>query len=302
MAYPERYHIEALKKLRGDAYVTFPTSDLAARVVERVYSVPREKAATPDAFNAPQTFEYTDTQLIEQHFVGGDAIYVEVYQTWETLPGSQLVTKSIGVPDSLIPEKYRRLIRTIETNQPVGPDYVFPSGLTGDQRFISLAMETIAKLRLKIIEEVIISSEDPLTGERFDEWGTLTIQESIVTDGDPVDVGFLVKDSSVTPLGNGKSIKITVLYPSDLASKEHPGQEIEQQIDVVIPFIRSIAPLGDQIGDPHKRITPIDDERAMVESYDQTALDAALGAYFRPMPSTAERLLLPDELLDVNVV
>jgi hypothetical protein len=218
MAVPELYHIQALRKLDGDAFVDFPTADLAVRSVERVYRVPRAKIADPDEFNSPETFEYADTQLTAQHFVGGDAIYVEVYQKWETLPGSALVTQSIGLPASLIPEKYRRLIRTVETNQPVGPEYVMPKGLTGDQTFIQLAQETIAKLRLKIIEEKINVDESGLVGGRTAEFGNLIINEEIVDEGTPPLSGELIDSSEVTPLGNGKSIRITAKYDT-LAGK-----------------------------------------------------------------------------------
>jgi hypothetical protein len=231
MAYPERYHIEALRKLRGDAYVSYPTSDLTKKVVERIYSVPREKIGSPDAFNSPQTDEYTDTKLIEQHFTGGDANYVEVYQKWETLPGTQLLTRTIGAIN-LMPEKYRRLVRTVETTQPVGPDYVFPSGLTGDQTLISLAAETLAKLRLRIVEEIIDTDEDPLIGAKFGDWGPLAITEEVVVDGTAASTGFNIVESTVTPIGNGKSIKITVSYP-DASTLSKVNKSIGQ--DNLIP-------------------------------------------------------------------
>src|SRR5260370_37030759 len=63
-------------------------------------------------------------------------------------------TQSIG-QQNLIPAKYRRLIRTVETNQPVGADYAFPAGLTGDQTLVELAQETIEEARLRIIFERI---------------------------------------------------------------------------------------------------------------------------------------------------
>lgn len=302
MAYPERYHLDALRKLRGDASVTYPTADLSTPTVERVYSVPREKTASPDAFNAPQTIEYTGTQLTEQHFTGGDANYVEVYQKWETLPGTSLVTKTIGTPESLIPEKYRRLITTTDTNQPVAPDYDFPDGLVGTQKFISLAQETISRLRLRIITEVINEDEDPLTGQQTDEWGILTVQESIVADGSPADEGYLVKHSEVTPLGNGLSIKITVNYSDDLGAKVHYGQDWNRQFNIPLPYIEEIIEAGDgDIGSEHSEITPIDDWRSKIKTTDVSALETALGTYLRKYFSVAD-IPLPDVLTSVQSV
>lgn len=136
--------------------------------------------------------------------------FVNVLRVYETLPGPQLLTKSIG-QDNLIPEKYRGLTTKLVTLQDVAATYTMPTSLTGDQSYIELAMQTIAKARLTIVEEVI-NVGSSLTGRATDDQGTLTIVESLVDDGTAIDTGLLVKDSRVTPLGNGKSIKITVSY------------------------------------------------------------------------------------------
>src|SRR6185295_6636824 len=115
-----------------------------------------------------------------------------------------------------IPEKYRRLIRHVLTEKPVPVNYTFPEGLTGDQSFIEFAQKTITEARLKITEEIIGIDETPLQGSQTGEFGNLQILESIVDEGTPADAGALVQDSRVTALGNGKAIKITVQYPSNL--------------------------------------------------------------------------------------
>lgn len=134
-------------------------------------------------------------------------------------PGPAKTTKSLGQTD-LTPEKYRRLIRTVSTGKPVGADYQFPEGLTGDEVKLTYIQETITRARLDIVEEIINTDEDPLAGSEADEFGNLIITETVVPDGTPADSGYLVKTSRVTPFGNDKSLKITVLYPSDLATAQ----------------------------------------------------------------------------------
>src|SRR5947207_10302849 len=68
------------------------------------------------------------------------------YRYWGL--GETFTTKSLGQPN-LTPAKYRRLVRTIETDQPVDADYTFPRGLIGDQVQIQVQQETIEEARLK---------------------------------------------------------------------------------------------------------------------------------------------------------
>lgn len=84
MALPEKYHLDALRKLRGDAHVTFPGGSTSVVKVERVYSVSRG-TALPAFLTADE--EYTSAKLVEQQVIGGDANQVEVYRLFHTLPG-----------------------------------------------------------------------------------------------------------------------------------------------------------------------------------------------------------------------
>jgi hypothetical protein len=120
-----------------------------------------------------------------------------------------LTTKTLGTA-SLTPEKYRRLVRTVETDELVGADYKFPNGLSGDQTQIKLQQQTVEEARLQIISEVIAIGGDPLTGGESSEYGPLKIYETVVPEGTLIDTGFLVVKSTVTPFGNGKAAKITV--------------------------------------------------------------------------------------------
>jgi hypothetical protein len=88
MALPEKYHLDQVRKLRGDAQVTHPDGTLAVVKVERVQTVPR---GTPEPAFLSADVEYPTAKLIEQTIVGGDANQVEVYRIWQTLPGGEVV-------------------------------------------------------------------------------------------------------------------------------------------------------------------------------------------------------------------
>jgi hypothetical protein len=97
MAKPDRYHLDNLRKLRGDAYVTHPDATLTVRRVERVFSVPRGSDETAYlAVDPAAEANYAGCVLVEQHTVGGDHIYVEVYQAWQTLPGATIVGQRLN--------------------------------------------------------------------------------------------------------------------------------------------------------------------------------------------------------------
>lgn len=136
--------------------------------------------------------------------------YPWVFRYWST--DVSKVNRSLG-QDNLIPAKYRKLTTHVETISWENIEAAFPSSLTGDQAFIEKIQETILEARKRIVEEVI-NAGTSLVGHETDDQGTLTVTETIVDDGTSIDTGYLVKRSEVTPLGNGKSIKISVTYAS----------------------------------------------------------------------------------------
>lgn len=210
-----------------------------------------------------------------------------------------LLTKSLG-QDNLIPEKYRRLVTRNISDKLVDADtYTFPSVLTGDQSQLEYIEDTIHRARLKIVEEIVNVDTDPLGGGELDKWGTLTIEESIVNDGTAVDTGYLIFKSTVTPLGNGKSIKITVSYPADLATSPLVGQEYDQSLDVVLPYEESLQPAGTGIGVPRTVVEPVTQERELNRIADITTLTSVLNNYLLSFPGTTN-IQLPDVLDSID--
>lgn len=228
----------------------------------------------------------------------GKAIKITV-QYPSNLFDLQKVKKSLGQP-SLIPEKYRRLIRTVETEKPVPVDYDFPLGLTGDQTFIEFAQKTITEARLRILEEVINSSSDPLSGGETNEYGELIIYESIVNEGTAIDTGFLVLRSRTTPLGNGKAIKITVKYPEDLADIEIKDSVVDEKEGIVIAVARKIVTAGTAGGvdvDGTYREVRGQDIWRSIQIASKLDLDSLPGPVTRP---GSRRIALPDVLKSIS--
>ncbi len=85
MALAELSHIDRVRKLAGDALVTFPGANTNFKRVERVHRVDRG-TAWPTFLTADG--EYTTEKLIEQYTVGGDKQQIEVYRNYETIPGA----------------------------------------------------------------------------------------------------------------------------------------------------------------------------------------------------------------------
>lgn len=248
----------------------------------------------PDGSTLPKNIQPQSAILVKEDVQRLDdsdpqiaSLFVRVIRVYETLPGYALTKKTLG-QQNLIPEKYRRLIRTVETEQPVAANYTFPSNLTGNQTFIELAQETIAKARLKIIQEIINTDESPLIGGKTGEYGNLIITEEVVDEGTAPLAGELIQDSQVTALGNGKAIRITVKYPSNLFTLQKVKRSIGQ--DNLIP-------------EKYRRLVKhVETEKPVPVNYtfppglvgDQTFIE------FAQLTITQARLKILEEIIDEN--
>lgn len=131
-----------------------------------------------------------------------------------SVAGPVRVTDSLG-QDNLTPAKFRGMTKTVITRTRVAHNYTFPTALIGDQTKVELARINAAEAELTITEEIIDVDADPLLGQQMGEYGIETTLESLVEDGTGAESDALVKSSRVVPLGNGKSISETVLYPAE---------------------------------------------------------------------------------------
>lgn len=143
----------------------------------------------------------------------------------------------------LIPSKFQSFVTETKTEYDVSPlETLTP--LTGDVVLSRIEdKEGTGKARKTDIEEEITIPAGPLEGELTDTWGVNTTEESLVADGTAAEFGFGVKDARVSPLGNGKSIKITERYPTpaeDDVIYTLEGESYDETFEAVVNTSKSL--------------------------------------------------------------
>ena len=135
------------------------------------------------------------------------------YWIFQKLDGPAWTTTSKS-KDNLTPQKYRSQTVVVKTEQEVDPGTA-PTTLAGNL-VSSVVTQTpnTGKAVLSEVTETIDENTAPLVGQQaYEERQIANVSEIVVSDGAAVDSGNLIISSSVTPLGNGKSIKQTVSVP-----------------------------------------------------------------------------------------
>lgn len=174
--------------------------------------------------------------------------------------------KSKGAP-SLTPQKFRGQVTTTTTVEQMAlnaedvDDIPEPPAPTGNQTVIEHQKVNDWRYEKSVTEEVIAES-DPLSGSFTDEWGVGATEESLVAEGTNTDFGFGVKSGRVTPIGGGKAIKETDLYPA----VDDPQNE---------PHV--IYTLTEEATDPLTS-APITIKKSLVDAAHAAALSAAMRA------------------------
>jgi hypothetical protein len=153
--------------------------------------------------------------------------------------------KKIG-QESIVPPKFKSLVVTEETieQKELSANFVdnipSPEALTGDQILIETQKINDYRYQERILSEIVDANLLPLNGELTDTWGVNTTEESYVAEGTPAEYGFGTKESKVVPIGRGKSIKSTELYPSDLTSIILHSEEHDQTTGAIISVTKQI--------------------------------------------------------------
>jgi len=132
-------------------------------------------------------------------------------------PLQQIKSKGTG---PTVPGKFRKFITTVVTTVKNALDKAnvnsipVPATPTGNQVLIENKKLNDEQYETVITEEVIDEVATPLPGQQTGTWGTESTEESLVVEGTAIDDAFRVKQSEVSPIGNGKAVKKTVMYPS----------------------------------------------------------------------------------------
>jgi hypothetical protein len=245
---------------------------------------------------------YPDYTLVDVEPLKGSP---DLYWVFQKLDGPVWTTKSKG-QDSLIPQKYRRLITTLRTEQEVDPD-TEPDDLALDliQSVVEQQNNTGKAVKVNTTE-TINTDEDPLTGQLLNRYATISdTSEELVLDSEDVEDDADVENYrtlklSDTPLGNGKSVR------EKEVAQEFPlltGYETDRRHNVSNKFTEQVVEAGEVleegfVPDPLIEYNPMDKLRTLKRTIDLgTSLDDWKLSY-----ATRVSLDLPRELISVGVV
>jgi hypothetical protein len=155
---------------------------------------------------------------------------------------------------------------------------------------------TVESLDLSLVELVLVNKG--LTEKFGGSTTTITVRlnlEGTVT----IDQGYLVLDSRVDELGNGLEVKTTEAADAGAWMYLY-GQDYDESLDVVIPFLEKTTNAGSgEIGTPKTDIKPDDIWRSKKRTIDATAAEAVLGAYLMAYPSKIN-ISMPDKLVSLT--
>lgn len=155
MALPERYHIDAVRKLGGDGLVTYPDAHTDVWRLERVFRV--DRGTPPASYNSLADLEHPGAKLVEQYIVGGDFQEVEIFQAFEDLPGTARTTLAIADSGA----------NQTTTIQKIVPGSVAPAGglfVVSDQVAPAQGASSVA-----IHTRVVVDEQPLLRGRSVDE-------------------------------------------------------------------------------------------------------------------------------------
>ena len=159
------------------------------------------------------------------------------YWIFQKLDGPEFTTISKS-KESLTPAKYRSQTVIVKTEQEVD-SATQPSTLTGE--LMSSVVAQIPNTGKALLSETteVIGSGGPLFGLERNKDGSLSqVSEMLVEDGAATDSGPFVIKSDVTPIGNGKSIKVTVTADTIALSADNPATN---------RIINRVTPLGTDV-------------------------------------------------------
>jgi hypothetical protein len=230
----------------------------------------------------------------------GNGMAIEITRVVPRVFPEDSYTKSI---ENLIPAKLRAAVPISEsTIDEVGSPSTNPTLLTGELSRTEGRLTEYTK-RTRITSLGTISVPVTITDKGLTEkfgGSTTTITYVLNTHGAfTIDQGILVLDSKIEDLGNGYDIKTTEAADPGAWMYLY-GQDYDESLDVVIPFLEKTTDSGSgEIGTPKTDIKPDDIWRSKKRTIDSAAAEAVLGAYLMQYPSKIN-LSMPDKLVSLT--
>ena len=226
----------------------------------------------------------------------------------EALGNGMSVKRTVTVPsvfpnqefsatrDESIPAKFKVGSVTTTTSESSAGQPSAPGGLGGS--VIARSESAVSAHVKRVSTTVREGGETTLTGSQLVSaygGGVATVTETLGSGGMATG-GFGVISSEVTPLGGGKTVTQTVTME---IGGPMSGQNYNQELDLDLPFTESYVGVG--ASPPKSDVTPVDQWRSKVRTYDLIAIQAKLAAIHITYPSE-EMIQLPDVLTRVSVL
>ena len=132
--------------------------------------------------------------------------------------------------------------------------------------------------------------------------GEVTEVDAFLDDTEPiVETGYEIVESGVTNLGDGRFVRQTEKLDVAVEWPEMQGQEYDEGLDVLIPFIEQTIEAGTEIGVSQTDIKPQDQWHSKKRTIDSAAAEAVLGAYLLEYPSKTN-INMPDRLVSLSSI
>jgi hypothetical protein len=157
------------------------------------------------------------------------------------------------IPDA-VPEEFKVLVPVESAETTVEGNAVEPTLYTGELMRREHQLDKFLK-RVYVRFRSLVGLPMTLSGSRMFEGIEATVDKTLATGAQTVSPNYLTVDGEVRNTGAGTTVKekITVsAYP------DQPGQLLDRQHAIVLPFTQKTVALGTNQGDANTEITPRD--------------------------------------------
>lgn len=209
---------------------------------------------------------------------------------------------SITIPN-VIPQWARALIPTRTVSHKVKGSASQPTSLgagefTRAEKTLDAIFKRVTVESLSFDSLPVVLRNKGLTEKFGGSTTTITITLN-VEDSLTIDEGILVLDSKIDRLGNGMEVKTTEAADPGAWMYLY-GQDYDESLDVVIPFLEKTTDAGSgEIGAAKTDIRPLDIWRSKKRTIDSAAAEAVLGAYLMQYPSKIN-ISMPNKLVSLT--
>lgn len=263
----------------------FKQVETVTRILELDTVVP----ATPTSLRNVQFTKLGDGTALEEHF--------DVPSLFDHLASSTEIA-------DLIPEIFKATIPSHTHEQVVAGTVVDPPVLaSGDFEKVEQQVDVFSKrVRTRGRGTVAVPqttvAQRKFSGAPFG--GEVTRVTAFLDDSEPaVEVDYENVGSEVTNLGNGRWVRQTERLDVAAAWPILHGQEYDEGLDVLVPFVEQVIEQNTGIGTLKTDIKPIDKTKARKRTIDSTAAEAVLGSYLMEYPSKTA-VNMPDKLISLT--